>query len=129
MKDQILKHGFDLLRIFRFDTMYDANPIGPVQVAKKVHRLEAEAHRQAERICNGEIELTDDEHGRWEAGILNRLDKILGFRALGVLVFINGDPRGYALKIDDKYVKDHNLEIHRDWGGYGILAPEFDGTS
>ena len=40
-------------------------------------------------------------------------------------VFVNGDPRGYALKIDDSYVKKFNLKIERDWGGYGIIAPDF----
>ena len=41
-------------------------------------------------------------------------------------VFINGDPRGYALKIDDKYQdRLHKVGIHRDWGGYGIIAPDF----
>jgi hypothetical protein len=42
-------------------------------------------------------------------------------------IFLNGDARGYALKIQDDYVRDNNLDIHKDWGGYGILAPEFDG--
>jgi hypothetical protein len=35
--------------------------------------------------------------------------------------FINGDPRGYSLKIKEKIYP----ELHQDWGGYGILAPEF----
>jgi len=32
--------------------------------------------------------------------------------------------RGYALKIDDEFVK--GKQIHRDMGGYGILAPEIN---
>jgi hypothetical protein len=41
-----------------------------------------------------------------------------------VPVFVNGDPRGYALKIQDEYVSENSLDIHRDMGGYGILAPD-----
>ncbi len=35
--------------------------------------------------------------------------------------FINRDPRGYALKLD---VPGERLEMHRDFGGYYILAPD-----
>lgn len=41
-------------------------------------------------------------------------------------VFVNLDPRGYALKIDDEYMRAHNLKLHTDMGGYGILAPEIN---
>lgn len=56
---------------------------------------------------------------------------VIDFRAIRnrkplVPVFINRDPRGYALKIDDGWMREHNAELHRDWGGYGIIAPEID---
>lgn len=42
-----------------------------------------------------------------------------------VPVFLNGDPRGYALKIEDNWMRARpELRLHSDWGGYGILAPE-----
>ncbi|MCK9520449.1 MAG: hypothetical protein M0R74_15710 [Dehalococcoidia bacterium] len=119
MKEQILRHGFNLRRIF----FPDDSSISPVGLAKSVHRLEVRAHRLAEEECN-----TGNVPEDWEDKILKSLDKVLNFRAQGIPVFVNGDPRGYALKIDDKYVRENNLEIHRDWGGYGILAPEFDGN-
>ena len=37
-------------------------------------------------------------------------------------VGINGDARGYSLKIASEFAKD--LRIERDLGGYGILAPD-----
>ena len=37
--------------------------------------------------------------------------------------YLNLDPRGYALKIEDK--KARELNMWSDWGGYGIIAPEF----
>ena len=35
--------------------------------------------------------------------------------------FINSDPRGYALKL--RLEENESRQIHRDFGGYGILAP------
>ena len=36
-------------------------------------------------------------------------------------LYINRDPRGYALKLN---VPTERLEMHQDWGGYYILAPD-----
>ncbi len=41
-----------------------------------------------------------------------------------VPVFINRDPRGYALKINDEWMTEHDAKLEKDWGGYGLLAPE-----
>ena len=41
----------------------------------------------------------------------------------GMSLFINGDCRGYALKLEDDVARD--LAIYKDWGGYGIIAPDF----
>jgi hypothetical protein len=42
-----------------------------------------------------------------------------------VPVFLNGDPRGYALKIESGWMREQNeFRLHSDMGGYGILAPE-----
>jgi hypothetical protein len=127
MAEQILRHGFDLKRVFFSDDPYNPNTISPLALAKAVHRLEVRAHRMAEQYCNGDIEL--EQYEKLTDGIEAALDRLLGFKAKGIPVLINGDPRGYALKIESEYVKDHNIDIHRDWGGYGILAPEFDGNN
>jgi hypothetical protein len=42
---------------------------------------------------------------------------------------INYDARGYALKIDNSIMKelfDKGIRLYSDFGGYGILAPEFE---
>lgn len=116
--DAIVRHGFTLHRIFP-----KAKSSGVATLYARLHRLEAEAHTFAERQCNED--LGEEKIERKEKSILKRLDAILGFKAAGIPVFLNGDPRGYALKIDDAYVKANNLEIERDWGGYGIICPEF----
>lgn len=67
------------------------------------------------------------EHGDQ---LLSRVRKLLfGTRpgqVLGVPVFLNRDPRGYALKIDDEWMRKHDAKLYRDWGGYGIIAPDID---
>jgi len=121
MNEEILNHGLKLKKIF------DLQEIGPVTLCKKLHRLEGKAHRMATDYCNGLIE-TEDYMEKKEKSTLKSLDKILGFTIKGIPCIINSDPRGYALKIDDEYVRNHNLDIYKDWGGYGILAPEFNGS-
>ena len=115
MYDRIRKHGADLDRIFGLDE-------DPVALCKRLRRLETKVHRLAEDYCNGLIESPAYE---MQAGqILSKVDKLLHYTAAGVPVLLNGDPRGYALKIEDDYVRTHGLDIYRDWGGYGILAPD-----
>ena len=116
--EAILKHGLALQRIFPA-----TKHLGPVTLYKRLHRLEAEAHSFAEKCCNESV--ADDVQERKDKSILKRLDAILGFKATGVPVFLNSDPRGYALKIKDSYVREHNLDISTDWGKYGIICPEF----
>lgn len=117
--EKIRQHGYDLMRIFDLPSDTD-----PVRLCKLLRRLESRAHRAAEDWCNGEM--TESQNDRITDDILEALDQLLGYKAKGIPVFINGDPRGYALKIEDDYVREHALQIHRDWGGYGILAPEID---
>lgn len=82
-------------------------------------RMEKTANKLTTELCNG----TTKER---EAYIEKKLDKILTEvnRLLTVkTAFINRDPRGYALKIKAEEAK--KLAMYQDWGGYGILAPEF----
>jgi hypothetical protein len=122
MYAQIEKHGMDLLRIYPNSTIKD-----PVKLCKTLRTLEVRAHRFATDYCNGVSFADTDE--KIDATIKEYKDQtrtILG--TTGPDVFINLDARGYALKIDDAIVRSQALDIHRDWGGYGIIAPEFDGN-
>jgi hypothetical protein len=55
---------------------------------------------------------------------------VIDFRAIRTRpqtppIFFNRDPRGYALKIPSEWMHAHpEVSLHRDWGGYGILAPD-----
>jgi hypothetical protein len=63
---------------------------------------------------------------RLEGKIYKQLDKILNFSAQKIPVFIDGDLRGYALKIEDYYIRKYNLALTRDMGGYGLICPEIN---
>ena len=111
----IRNHGEHLKQIFGLSADTD-----PVRLCKQLRHLEAKAHKNAEDWCNGTIDA--DTYDAQADKILDSLDKLLIYRAQGVPVFVNSDPRGYALKIKDGFCQ--HLRIYKDWGGYGILAPE-----
>lgn len=118
-ESKIRKHGEDLLNIFPKAKEQDT-----VELYKKLRRLEGEAERLAVNYCNGEIN-SDNYESRRDL-LIKRVNNLLGNvhnRKPLVPVFL-GDPRGYSLKIRDEYVREHNLSIHSDWGGYGIIAPD-----
>ena len=159
-REAIVQHGFRLQRIFPL-----ADPL-PTTLCKKLRQIENRAHRNAEAICNGTIE--QEEADKVSDSCLKSADRVLGFIESGIPVFVNMDPRGYALKIDEawlsnartvsfhdrpvytgpeadcwawlhrkqsasvQYATTHGgyrvdpVKLHRDWGGYGIIAPEID---
>ena len=119
--EAVTKHGEQLKAIFRLPTEVD-----PVALCRRVRRIEREAHDLTTRDCNGQVSV--DVREATEATLLKRLDSLLGFEARRVPVFVNGDCRGYALKIDDEWMRAHpEFRLHQDWGGYGIIAPDLTG--
>jgi hypothetical protein len=113
IQKRVIRHGENLNRIFNLSK-------DPVSLCRAVRRLEAEAHRFTTAHCNGEVNESTAE--TMETNILDSLDRLLNFRAQSIPVFVNLDARGYALKIQSEYVE--NSDIHKDWGGYGIIAPD-----
>lgn len=110
MNKSILKHGEMLKMYFHLEPHVD-----PVGLSKKLLRIENQAHRACEDLCNGDIELA--EFDKIELSALKRIQKLLGTLKD---IFINQDARGYSLKI-----KDPTSFYYKDWGGNGILAPDF----
>jgi len=112
---KITKHGQDLKRVFNLDPTTD-----PVKLCKKLLRLENKAHRLATDFCNGDVDQIEfDTKGD---KILKKVETILKDKKH---LLLNGDARGYALKIDGDFLRINNLSIFRDWGGFGIVAPDF----
>ena len=82
---------------------------------KRLRRLEARLNRLAVAWCNGEI-----EQEQWETACVKpqaELDKLFSGRT----VHLNGDPRGYTIKVSG------NLPINTptDWGGDFCPGQEF----
>ncbi len=88
-----------------------------LQLWRKLVKIEREAHKAATDYCNGDIEQEDFDVEKEKATVAVR--NAFGHYLPGF--FVNGDPRGYALKLDnDKTTIPEGM--HKDWGGYGILA-------
>lgn len=119
MYQQIEKHGNNLNAIFN-------TGLDPVTLCKKLRTLENKAHNLSVIECN-----TGDDKGPELSKILTKVKTILFpdvFKSSPELykaVFINGDPRGYSLKIKSEYVKANDLKIEQDWGGYGLIGPDY----
>ncbi len=117
----VMEHGKRLLVIFPNATERD-----PVKLCRKLRKLEREGAAFGLRLCNGPEYKTEGAQEAVAEEILNRLDALLGYMAAGVPVFLNRDPRGYALKIESKWMEARRdvVKLCRDWGGYGIIAPD-----
>ena len=120
-KDKIIAHGENLLAIFP-----NAKEQDPLKLCKKLRRIETAASKNAEDYCN---ELIDcDQWSTSAADYKRNVIDLLGFpEGMDYCpVMVNGDPRGYALKLDDKLTRALWHNICQDMGGYGILAPDID---
>lgn len=99
---------------------------------RALRKWEARGARLAMRLCNGP-EFKEGEVEREKARIIAGALGVLGLSRLPGM-FVNGDPRGYALKVSgDVRGSWPGTGIHagalRDWGGDVVLAPEFAGRS
>lgn len=95
----------------------------------RLRAIENRANWNATLYCNGNID--GDQYDETKEATFKAVAKLRD-GTLPAGFFVNGDPRGYALKIDpgQSYEADYHPEyvpegMHTDWGGYGILAPEF----
>ncbi len=136
-KEAIIRHGRSLLAAFPNATESD-----PVALCKKLRRIETAVARPLLDYCNGDFdagengekldEITDKAAARVRAllGMVAKSDSFADAYGL----FVNRDPRGYALKLSDEWTREYNrsqyategLPIHADMGGYGILAPDLN---
>lgn len=127
--EAIKRHGETLLAAFPNATEKD-----PVALCKKLRRIETATHRVMVDYCNGTCDASDAHAAKVKA--LDRAGKLLAvtFDGQHYPIHINQDPRGYALKVDDEWTSKFNDKryqaklpaLHRDMGGYGILAPDLN---
>jgi hypothetical protein len=95
------------------------------KAVKTLERVERSLHEAHERACN---EPYDPRPTQRRAKLA--IGKIFP-RMPEAALHLNSDPRGYALKIDDEFMRSHKDhiglgELQTDWGGYGILSPDLD---
>lgn len=119
-RDQFFRHINSLCYLAGGVSYYEG-----LEIYKKLHRIEARLNRIFIMECNGDIDLTDEQTKKRNNLILSKLRALL---PEAKTIFLNGEPRGYALKIKETEameLREKGINIYQDWGGYGILAPEF----
>lgn len=100
--------------------MFGFNYLNPYEVFNILLRAEKQAHRQTTKECNQDV--SDEDSDNWREKFIARLTKKLGVDKMPEGFVINYDPRGYALKMKEGTFPQG---FWTDFGGYGILAPEF----
>ena len=101
--------------------MFGFNYPNPYEVFEILLKAEREAHRRTTKECNEAI--SDEESEKWHENFIKRLTKKLCVEKMPDGFFVNYDPRGYALKMKEKTFPQG---LWTDFGGYGILAPDFE---
>lgn len=130
MYANIEAHGNNLNTIFN-------TGLNPIELCKKLNRIERKAHNATTCLCNTNTlhlmelnkhtgydvkQTTEAEQDKYFENIKKQLIKILG-KEVEEHFFINYDPRGYALKLKSEFCEEK--KIYKDFGGYGIIAPDF----
>ena len=119
MYARIKKHGEDIKKIFSLPADTD-----PIKLCKKLRQYEIKAQRVQDIHAAGKYEEAAREEALLLVGLVILTLKQTSGNEFGI--FINRDQRGYALKIPSEIVKEKNLTIHKDWGEYGIIAPDLN---
>ncbi len=115
---RIHKHGMALLHLFPHATETD-----PDRLCRLLRLIEVRAHRAAEDACNGHINQAERDEVSEDCRLATCA--LLGIgTAPGCPVWVNGDPRGCALKINNKWLMHRDHHLPTDLGGYGLIAPD-----
>ena len=118
-REQKQKHLNDLSAIFHMDVT--------TELYSTLQSTENRLHKLAESYCNGTIE--EEPYTKRSKNLLQIVDSLLHFTTNDIPVFVNQDPRGYSLKIEDDFIRklwdSRQINFYRDFGGYGIICPDF----
>lgn len=106
--------------LVRLAAMMGGTETNGLKIWRRLRLAEGIGQRLGLQLCNGP-ELSEDEQDRIKLKIRDKVARTLG--AIPPGFFINLDPRGYSLKLEENSVP---LPLHKDWGGYQILAPEIN---
>lgn len=131
--EAVRRHGETLLAAFP-----NATEKNPIALCKKLRRIETAIAKPLLDYCNGENNMTQDQLDHETSMALIRCGNLLGLDKHGIALaglFVNRDPRGYALKLDNEktsWFEDWQKNryatqqppLYTDLGGYGIIAPD-----
>ena len=113
MYEKITQHGETIVNYFGLDAE-------PIALCKALRRLETKANQVMVDYCNGDIEYHQLENYILK-NLRPKLEKLLGIEG-AKKIYINQDPRGYTLKLNE--LESKRINGHKDWGGYFIMAPD-----
>lgn len=117
-------------------------PVRGLRLYEKLIRIEKKMNRIATDQCNGGIttaagniiQFTDAEEekteGQWN-NLKEKAKKLINSKYSKFLHF-NSDPRGYSIKLEfskdgnSKAIPEELKQMHQDFGGFLILAPDFN---
>jgi hypothetical protein len=134
--EAITRHGETLLRAFP-----NATEKNPVALCKKLRRIENAVAKPILDYCN-----IGNNEAELDKACTNAVKRVVALLGMGMrlyaerqgnilpAVFVNRDPRGYALKTSSEWADAFNANsrimgtpsLHTDMGGYGILAPDLN---
>jgi len=128
--EAVRKHGETLLALFPCCEEKD-----PVALCKKLCRIESAVSRPILDYTNGDGGVTLDMVDSATNCALIRLGNLLCADSKLIKftgIFINRDPRGHAIKLEEEPTRTFNAgryaarlpALCTDMGGYGIIAPD-----
>lgn len=117
IEKKCIKHYNELKKIF--PNIKEKDPLKACRYLRKIENI---ITKISTFDCNG---LGDTERND---NVMERLFKDIKeyLQDKDNILYLNTDPRGYALKIRDEVMREKRYTLHIDMGGYGIIAPEFD---
>ena len=123
MSHKLNKTEIRVKHLKNLEDILDVSSVEIKYVFAQLKGIEMRGHKLAEKYCNGEI-----DSAQWDNEIdliKGRMRKLLSPNVLKN-IHLNGDPRGYFLKIDNDYMRiiRGQCQLETDWGGYGIICPE-----
>lgn len=121
---QLEKHYKALETLATMSGVKDANG---KKLSNALRKIEQDASADSIKYANGEIDTA--KWGELKDKYKTQALKLFNNNLPGF--YLNSDPRGYALKIKTEFMipggKYENINLQRDWGSYGLLAPEITG--
>lgn len=123
------RHLLQCIALFELGNCQDAKLIEKYRGnGKSIRSVLVRLENAIYKLCISQCNDTDFNTSKLDRSIDLAKQKIGAmFPDIAIDLYINKDPRGYTLKIDDEAMRSGKydlVKLDRDWGGYGILSPQ-----